>query len=899
MATKKLNFIPNTPNNIEVNANVDSTFVTWNKIDLNLTLNALKVGASTLSLSASASADSIDFNTINTNSGEVSTTDDAYNSLPLVFLSGRNIISRPKTITDYSTNLFTTDTFEYQVLTGDRIGLSTVTNLIDDNSIYSNSTITYNTTGSNSVTSYDYVTNTFTLSGALTIQPSDAFTLTTAYYPKLYISNDKGETFDSGRNVAFSVDTVGTPKVLEGTALYNTFSANFSDILEVDDPNFYLGYYVTFITGKNKGISKQVKDFDKYSYTFTTTYFENEIASSDTFSINAFKIPRVNDLSNYVFKLVYWNNDDNTPIYSNPVLGYPSLSLLEYLTALENNYWDTDISSNVYKTTESIAVHSHGKPEAEIKKQKLDFSIEQCRDNKLQTNFGDLVSTPKNTDISYDRYRRRLLDIFQGNKLSSSYEGLYNLARAFTSITPSTAFISTSGWILGSNRLGYPVTTTNTIVTSGDTTSTFNTFTTESSGLSGDYTNKLLAITDVPDTEEFDISILGKLLPITSYTPGVSGADATFVINTISTQIPTGSTIALYIPNLIDDYGTRPYSDLSLLFGVRIYIYGPTLSTADQLLLEYLISQNVPLHVRYFLRYETGFYGESSLSNFDGTMTTLELDKSINVLVPSEDIKSITPSQFRDSITGEVSSVIDSSNTFAASGFTTSYGFYTNYYVTFTSGNNAGISKLVTGYNGGTNTFVTGDFPYTIQTTDIFKISTIEYQSKYITDVIDLEATEFFSAIYTASWYTRKVDPDIAENAYIQFSDDGITFTTARSIYQNEALNTILSGYATNPVSTTTFSGSGSSLSTIDDEYNNSYLKFTSGANVGEIRKITNYVGSTKTFTTEAFTNTPQDSDIFVLLISDLARYCKMTIYHNYMYLPTDIEIESLIIKKL
>ena len=852
-----------------------------------------------LGLAVDASSDSADFNTINTNSTDVSTVDDAYNDLSFIFLSGRNIISRPKTITDYSTNLFKTSTFEYQVLTGDKIGLSGVTSLVDDDSIYTNSTITYASTGSNIVDSYSSTTKTFTLLGSVDIQPSDPFTLSTAYYPRLYISSDNGETFDSGRNVTFSVDTVETPLAIEGTSLYNTFSADFSDILEVDDPNFYLGYYVTFITGKNKGISKQIKNFNRHSYTFTTDYFGNEVASSDIFSVNAFKIPRVHNLSNYTFKLVYWNNDDSTPIYSNPAIGYPSLSLLEYLTTLENNYWDTDVASNVYKSMHGVAVNSHGKPEAEIKKQRLDFSIEQCRDNKLQTNFGDLVSATKSTEISYDRYRRRLLDIFQGNKLSSSYEGLYNLGRAFTSITPSTSFISTSGWILGTNRLGYPKLTTITTVTSGDTTSPFDTFTTGSSGLLGDYTDKLLSIVDIPDSEQFDISVLGKLLSITSYTPGVSGSDATFVIDPISTEIPTGSTIALYDPDLSENYGTRPYSDLSLLFGVRIYIYGPILSAADQALLESLISENVPLHVRYFLNYETDFYGESSLSNFDGTMTTLELDKSVNVLIPSEDIKNVTPSQYRDNIVGTVASVIDGNNTFTANDFTRKYNFYSGYYITFTDGNNVGIRKKVLNYNGGTHTFITEDFPYVVQTSDNFKIDTIEYQSKYITDVIDLESTDFFSAIYTASWYTRKVDSDLSESMYLQFSEDGNTFKKARNIYQNEALNTILSGTATNSVSTTTFSGSGSDLSTVDDEYNNSYLKFTSGDNAGEVKQITNYVGSTKTFTTEAFTNTPQDGDIFVLLVSDLARYCKMIIYHNNMYLPTDIEIESLIIKKL
>lgn len=903
MPTKKLNFIPNTPSNVEVNTNVESTFVTWDKTDISIPLNALTIsqedesGVRLLGLAMDASSDSADFNTINTSSSDVSTVDDTYNGLSLVFLSGRNIISHPKTITDYSTNLFKTSAFEYQVLVGDKIGLSGVTSLIDDDTIYSNSTITYNTTGSNTVISYNSATKVFSLLGDLPLQPSDSFTLSTSYYPRLYISNDKGETFDSGRNITFSVDDVGTPKSIEGTFLYNSFSADFSDILEVDDPNFYLGYYVTFITGKNKGTSKQIMNFDKYSYTFTTGYFENEIVNSDIFSINAFKIPRVHGLADYVFKLLYWNNDDNTPIYSNPTVGYPSLSLLEYLTTLENNYWDVDISSNVYKSAQGIIPNSHGRAEADIKKQRLDFGIGQCRENKLQTNFGDLVSASKTVDISYDRYRRRLFDIFQGNKLSSSYEGLYNLGRAFTSITPTTSFVAASGWVLGANRLGYPKSTTLTTVATGDMTAPFNTFTTSSSGLSGSYLGNLLSIIDVPDNTEFDISVLGKLLTITSYASG--GGVSTFGIDDVGTIIPTGATIALYDSAISQDYGTRPYTDLSLLFGIRLYIYGPILSSVDTSLLEYLISQNVPLHVRYFLTYKTDFYGESSLSNFDGIMTTLELDKSVNVLVPSEDIKNITPSQFRDYITGAVASVTDDNNTFTADDFTSHYGFYTGYYVTFTDGSNAGIRKQVLGYNGGSSTFTTEDFPYIIQTSDNFKIDTIEYQSKYTTDVIDLESTDFFSAIYTASWYTRKVDPDITENVYIQFSGDGNTFKKARSIYQNESLNTILSGFAINSVSTTTFSGSGSSLSAIDDEYSNMYIKFTSGTNAGELRQITNYTGSTKLFITEAFTNIPQDGDIFVILVSDLARYCKMVIYHNHIYSPTDIEIESLIIKKL
>lgn len=73
----------------------------------------------------------------------------------------------------------------------------------------------------------------------------------------------------------------------------------------------------------------------------------------------------------------------------------------------------------------------------------------------------------------------------------------------------------------------------------------------------------------------------------------------------------------------------------------------------------------------------------------------------------------------------------------------------------------------------------------------------------------------------------------------------------------------------TSASSDTVFAG-GPNLSNSNDTYNTFALTFTSGANVGETQTVSDYVGSTKTFTMAAsFTATPSVSDTFNVWAAD------------------------------
>ena len=51
-----------------------------------------------------------------------------------------------------------------------------------------------------------------------------------------------------------------------------------------------------------------------------------------------------------------------------------------------------------------------------------------------------------------------------------------------------------------------------------------------------------------------------------------------------------------------------------------------------------------------------------------------------------------------------------------------------------------------------------------------------------------------------------------------------------------------------------------------NDHYNGAFLVFTSGALLGQSRKIAGYVGATKVITTSAFTEAPAGGDTFAIL---------------------------------
>ena len=62
-----------------------------------------------------------------------------------------------------------------------------------------------------------------------------------------------------------------------------------------------------------------------------------------------------------------------------------------------------------------------------------------------------------------------------------------------------------------------------------------------------------------------------------------------------------------------------------------------------------------------------------------------------------------------------------------------------------------------------------------------------------------------------------------------------------------------VTGVTTGSITTTSVPTTGSELSSSDDAYNGAFLLATSGALKGVGRKITDYTGSSKTFTTQAF----------------------------------------------
>ena len=88
---------------------------------------------------------------------------------------------------------------------------------------------------------------------------------------------------------------------------------------------------------------------------------------------------------------------------------------------------------------------------------------------------------------------------------------------------------------------------------------------------------------------------------------------------------------------------------------------------------------------------------------------------------------------------------------------------------------------------------------------------------------------------------------------------DGIKVVT------DEAATLTTSGTAQTGSSTTSVIGDNA-LSSSNDRYNNMVMVFTGGANAGIPRQITDYVGSSRTFTVDAFPSTPSNGDTFVLM---------------------------------
>ena len=77
----------------------------------------------------------------------------------------------------------------------------------------------------------------------------------------------------------------------------------------------------------------------------------------------------------------------------------------------------------------------------------------------------------------------------------------------------------------------------------------------------------------------------------------------------------------------------------------------------------------------------------------------------------------------------------------------------------------------------------------------------------------------------------------------------------------------MLEGSCTTGSTTSSIKGTGS-LSTVDDFYNDRMLLFTGGSGGLQYqgRAITDYDGSSKTFTTDPFTSAPATGDTFLIV---------------------------------
>lgn len=93
---------------------------------------------------------------------------------------------------------------------------------------------------------------------------------------------------------------------------------------------------------------------------------------------------------------------------------------------------------------------------------------------------------------------------------------------------------------------------------------------------------------------------------------------------------------------------------------------------------------------------------------------------------------------------------------------------------------------------------------------------------------------------------------------------DALSTAVATLITNNALLYNY--GTTTGTPTTTSIQGTGGDLSSTNDKYLNKYLQITSGALSGERKKITGYVGSSKTFTTLAFSAAPASGVSFVVL---------------------------------
>jgi len=124
----------------------------------------------------------------------------------------------------------------------------------------------------------------------------------------------------------------------------------------------------------------------------------------------------------------------------------------------------------------------------------------------------------------------------------------------------------------------------------------------------------------------------------------------------------------------------------------------------------------------------------------------------------------------------------------------------------------------------------------------------------------DATAATNLEAAFDGTGYAGGTIKQEADIAKIDGSTDGVSSL-------GKGADSMLEGSCTTGSTTSSIKGTGS-LSTVDDFYNDRMLLFTGGSGGLQYqgRAITDYDGSSKTFTTDAFTSAPATGDTFLIV---------------------------------
>lgn len=143
-------------------------------------------------------------------------------------------------------------------------------------------------------------------------------------------------------------------------------------------------------------------------------------------------------------------------------------------------------------------------------------------------------------------------------------------------------------------------------------------------------------------------------------------------------------------------------------------------------------------------------------------------------------------------------------------------------------------------------------------------ISNYVGSSKLATLDRDWSTTPDTTSVYKITSQVGLLSSNLHQLADIRaVSDDAAVADTMEKFYDGA----FIAGTVNDATPTTTVFDGNSGLSSSDDEYNRAGIVFTSGANQGLQRKISDYTGSTRTITvSRAFPTAPSNGDSFLII---------------------------------